>query len=286
MKKIIFLLLGLFLISGCSFSQSNLTNANIYTTTYPISYIMNYLYGENSTITSIYPNGVELDNYSLTDKQIEDYAKSDLFVYMGVGREKEFAKSFINKNNKILIIDATYGLSYKENIKELWLAPNNFLMLLKNIKTTLNEYLDNKVSEEAVTQKYDELYAKVSWIDAELRNVAKESYDKNNNTLVVSSNSLKYLESYGFIVISLEDIEQSGSENAINDIKSKFKSGKYSTILKLTSDKETDLIADLTKNNKANIITINDMITNSDPASDYISIQNENIALIRNLLLD
>ena len=175
MKKVIVLIMGLLILTGCSFNETTLDNANIYTTVYPVSYIIDYLYGDNSVVTSIYPNGVDLNNYSLTNKQIEDYAKGDLFIYMGIDNEKELAKSLINKNNKLLIIDATYGLEYQNNIRELWLAPNNFLMLAKNIKNTLIEYLDNTVKEDEVEKKYDELYSDVSWIDAELRSIAKDS---------------------------------------------------------------------------------------------------------------
>ena len=288
MKKIKLLTLALsilFLTSACRGGNVNLDNANIYTTVYPVKFITEYLYGDYSTVNSIYPNGVKLDEYKLTSKQIDEYSKGDLFVYVGVGNEKEIAKSFLNKNDELLIIDATYGLNYHNDIEELWLAPNNFLMLAKNIKTSLTEYLNNTLREEEVNNKYDELYAKVSWIDAELRNIAKEAKELDNNTLVVSSNTLKYLEGYGFTVISLEEIEKSGSENALTDIKNKFKNSKYDTILQLTSEENTDLIKELVEKDKAKILKINDIITNDDTANDYIAIQNENIAQIRNLLI-
>lgn len=288
MKKIrllMMILCVLFLTSACNINTTNLDNATIYTTVYPVKFITEYLYGDNSVVNSIYPNGVDLNNYKLTSKQIDEYSSGDLFVYVGVGNEKEIAKSFLNKNDELLIIDATYGLNYHNDIEELWLAPNNFLMLAKNIKGSLTEYLNNTLKEEEVNKKYDELYAKISWIDAELRNIAKEAKELDNNTLVVSSNTLKYLEGYGFTVISLEEIEASGSENALTDIKNKFKNSKYDTILKLASEKETDLIKELKDKNKANILTINDAITNDDTANDYLAIQNDNIAQIRNLLI-
>ena len=157
-------------------------------------------------------------------------------------------------------------------------------MLVKNIKTSLNEYLDNNFKEEEVNKKYDELYTKVSWVDAELRNIAKDAKENGNNTIVVSSNTFKYLENYGFNIISLEDIEKSGSENAINDIKSKFKNSTYSKILKLSSENNSELMDDLVNKYKAEVQNLNDIITNSDTASDYVSIQYENIAIIRELL--
>ncbi|MBE6157143.1 MAG: zinc ABC transporter substrate-binding protein [Firmicutes bacterium] len=283
-KLLCLLLMSIFLMSACSFKDNNLEDAKIYTTIYPVEYIAEYLYGENSTIESIYPIGVNLNNYTLTEKQIDNYAQSDLFVYIGLGNEKEIAKSFINKNEKLLIIDATYGLSYNNNLIELWLAPNNFLMLAKNIKNSLNEYLDNAIKEENVNKKYDELYENVSWVDAELRNIARDSKENGDNTLVVSSNVFKFLDSYGFNVISLEDIKASGSENAINDIKSKFKDSKYTDIIKLNSEENTELMNELKTKYKATIHDMNDIVTNSDSASDYVSIQYENIAIIRDIL--
>ena len=286
MNKIKYLIISIMLItllSGCSFKNNTLENANIYTTIYPVEYIIDYLYGENSTIDSIYPDGVNLNDYELTDKQIEKYAKGDLFVYIGLGKEKDIAKKFLNKNDKLLIIDATYGLNYNEDIEELWLAPNNFLMLAKNIKNSLNEYLNNSFKSEDVNKLYDELYEKVSWADAELRNVAKTAKENENNTIVVSNNVFKFLENYGFNIISIEDIENSGSENAINDLKSKFKNSKYTKILKLKDENNSELVTNLQTKYKAEIVELNNIITNSDTSSDYISIQYENIAIIRDL---
>ncbi len=284
-NKYIVLIICCLLLCGCKHGNNNLDSARIYTTVYPIKYIVNYLYGDYSVVESIYPNGVDLNNYNLTDKQIDEYANSDLFVYMGLSKEKNIAKSFVKENKNLLIINATDGISYDYDIKELWLAPNNFLMLAKNIKNTLNEYLDNPLKEEEVTKKYDELYTSVSWIDAELRSISKEASEINNNTLVVASNSLKFLEKYGFTIISLEDIENSKSENALNDLKNKFKNSKYTTIIKVSSDNNTNLINELVNSYKASIITIQDLVTNSDSSSDYLSIQYENVATLRNLLI-
>ena len=285
-KIICLLIISILFTSGCSFNKNNLDNATIYTTTYPVSFITNYLYGDNSTILSIYPSEVDLDSYKLTDKQIKEYAKGVLFVYLGLGHEERLAKSFLNENNALLIIDATYGLSDNINsVEELWVAPNNFLMLAKNIKNSLIEYLDNSLKAEEINKKYDDLYVKVSWIDAELRSIAKEAKENDNNTLVVSSNVFKFLEHYGFNVISLEEIVASDSENALNEIKNKFKNAKYSSIIKLANESDTELITELVEKYKATVIEIKDITTNADSSSDYISIQYENIALIRNLLI-
>ena len=40
-------------------------NITIYSTSYPIEYIVDTLYGKNSNVKSIYPDGVDVSKYSL-----------------------------------------------------------------------------------------------------------------------------------------------------------------------------------------------------------------------------
>ena len=93
--KIISIIFLCLLICGCSFKDGKLNDATIRTTVYPVEYITDYLYGDSSTISSIYPSDVDIESYNLTDKQINEYASSDLFVYIGLGKEKEIAKTFV-----------------------------------------------------------------------------------------------------------------------------------------------------------------------------------------------
>lgn len=61
-KKILLIgmvLFGLSLFTGC-FKRDNLEDVQITTTSYPLQYITERLYGEYSTIESIYPLGVNL----------------------------------------------------------------------------------------------------------------------------------------------------------------------------------------------------------------------------------
>ena len=145
MKKIFLLILSLFLLTGCSLKKDNLENATIYTTIYPIKYLTEFMYKDYSTIESIYPAGADVTTYELTDKQIKNYSKGDLFIYNGLSNEKTITKNLINKNRNLLIIDVSNGLSYTYGIKELWMSPNNYLMLAKNIRDYLKEYLDSKI---------------------------------------------------------------------------------------------------------------------------------------------
>ena len=75
MKKLKFILIMMLLplfTTGC-FKWDNMEDINIITTVYPIEYVVNFIYGDNSTVTSVYPKSVNVLEYQLTDKQIKDF---------------------------------------------------------------------------------------------------------------------------------------------------------------------------------------------------------------------
>ena len=203
MKKIIIVFITLFFISGCSlFKRDEMENISIITTNYTLEYVVNYLYGDNSLVSSIYPDGVDIDNYTFTEKQIKDYSKKDLFVYMGVTSDSDQAVTFLNNNNKIKIIDATYGMNYKYTVDELWLNPSNLLMITQNIKNGLGEYITSTYLLKNIDSLYDELKVKLSNLDAEYKTSIENAPEK---TIVVNSDNLLFLEKYELNVISLDE---------------------------------------------------------------------------------
>lgn len=203
MKKIIIIFITLFFISGCSlFKRDEMENINVITTNYTLEYVVNYLYGDNSLVSSIYPDGVDIDNYTFTEKQIKDYSKKDLFVYMGVTNDSDQAVTFLNHNNKIKIIDATYGMNYKYTADELWLNPSNLLMITQNIKNGLGEYITSTYLLKNIDSLYDELKVKLSNLDAEYKTSIENAPEK---TIVVNSDNLLFLEKYELNVISLDE---------------------------------------------------------------------------------
>ncbi len=267
-------LLGLVLtLSTSCIKRDNMENINIYTTIYPIDYIIERLYGNYSTISSIYPNGVDIDNYEFTDKQLNDFANGTLFIYNGLSNEKQVARKLININRELKIIDVAYGLKNEygdDDSSELWLSPNNYLMLATTLKNNLIDYIDNNYIKDEIEKNYKKLQEELSLIDAEMRTIASSSAQKSKNTIIVAQNSLKYLENYGFNVISLED-----SKNYTNQLKANFDSETYKYIFSLDG-KTNDKVDDLVKNHKAQIVTVNTMKVLSDEEvknnEDYINI--------------
>lgn len=284
LKKIILMLIPLMFLTGCNLKKDNLESATIYTTIYPIKYLTEFLYKDYATIESIYPSGADVVSYELTSKQIKKYAKADLFIYNGLSNEKTITKNLINKNKNLLIIDVSNGLSYTYGVKELWMSPNNYLMLAKNIKDYLKEYLDSKIIANYVDQKYEDLAEILSLKDAELRSIGKEAKEKGTNTIVVSDNVFKFLENYDFNVVSLD--EETLTEGTLNSIRNNFKKENYNTILVLDNN-YTDNINSLVKDYKAKAIDVKSMINvDSDNTDDYLTVMQDLIDNIRNICLN
>lgn len=285
MKKIKFIIsfsILICLVSGC-FKRDDLEDITIYTTTYPIEYITNYLYGEHSTIYSIYPNGIEIDKYSLTQKQIEDYSEADMYIFSGLTDEKDYVNPLFKYNKNLMIIDASQSMSYTYNPNELWLDPSNFLMLSLNIKNGLNEYISNHYLKQEITDKYEELKLQISNIDVKF-SLLCESAD--NATLVVDSNLFKFLEKYGFTIISLD--ETTVTEKNISDVINLINTNQISYIFTTNSENLSGTVSSIVQNTGVQVVKLHTLSNLTDnersQKSDYISLMNENLTLLRNEL--
>lgn len=272
MKKIIVLLMSLFLLTGCL--EEEKLDKIAYTTYYPLEFATNYMYKDFATVKSIYPNGIDTSKYTLTDKQKSIYASSDMFVYAGVTDEVKLAAEFLNTNQNISIIDGTKGLSYSSEVCELWLDPSNYLMIARNIKSTLIDYANNVYDEEKIDKLYDELKIKISEIDVDLTMMGKNASNKN---ILVTNDSFNFLSKYNINVISIKE----GDTKSINDAKKLINSGEIKYAYVLRGNTLSQEIETFIKNYNLEKIEIDSMYTITDEdknnGNDYLSIMTENI---------
>ena len=227
-----------------------------------------------ATVKSIYPNGIDTSKYTLTDKQKSIYASSDMFVYAGVTDEVKLAAEFLNTNQNISIIDGTKGLSYSSEVCELWLDPSNYLMIARNIKSTLIDYANNVYDEEKIDKLYDELKIKISEIDVDLTMMGKNASNKN---ILVTNDSFNFLSKYNINVISIKE----GDTKSINDAKKLINSGEIKYAYVLRGNTLSQEIETFIKNYNLEKIEIDSMYTITDEdknnGNDYLSIMTENI---------
>lgn len=285
MKKIKLLLLISILVicSGCK--RDTLEDINIITTYYPIEYVTNYLYGEHSEVASMFPNGTDAFTYELSNKQISDYSSKELLIYTGITNDKSTAYEFLNKNKNLLIIDSSYGMEITYGTSELWLNPSNLLMISQNVKNGLKEYINNSYLQKEIDKKYNELKVKLSELDAELRITGTNATRK---TIIVNSDSLKFLEKYGLEVISLDDTNTIISEKTINTVNDLISSETVKHIFILENEKNSDVLNQLITTTKINTITFERLDTIKDEERSnkeyYISIMNKNIEALKSEL--
>lgn len=273
------------LTTGC-FNNDELEGSNILTTVYPVEYLVDRLYGESSEISSIYPNDTEINEFELTEKQLNDYSKSTtLFVYNGLSNEKQIAKTLINKNKKLQIIDVSYGLNYKYGIEELWLNPNSYLMLANTIKNDLEELSSSKYAAEKIEENYTKLEEDLTTLDAEIRNIAKTAKNNKTDTIVIAYDAFGFLEKYGFNVVNI-----SSESNITTSIKNKFKNKTYKYIFVKDKEKVSDSIKDIVDNYGATLVEINTMSTLTDAErtnkDNYLTIMSDFISQLSNIVLN
>ena len=281
--KIVTIFTLMFSLTGC-LKRDSMEDITIYTTNYPTEYITQRLYGEYSEVKSIYPDGVNIKDYKLTNKQIKDYSKAQLFIFNGLSSEKNYVEKMRENNKDLKIIDTTLSMEYTNGIEELWLDPSNFLMMAQNIKTGFGEYIDSYYLNNQIEEKYEELKIEASNLDAKIKEVVSNG---NSKAIVVSSNLFKYLEKYGLTVYSLDE-----SNTDVNAV--------YRQVLNLVNDGSIKYI--FTTANSENNSTVKKLIDNTNISQqswhtlsnlteaerteneDYFTLMNKNLELLKNEL--
>ena len=182
-RSLVVLFITLILLTGC-FKRDNMDDISIAVTKYPIEYLVKNIYGFNSTVSSVYPVGSDVDTYTLSKKQIRKYSINDIFVYNGLTDEKKIAASLLNYNSSIKIIDVAKGLNDTYEEEELWLSPSNYLMLAQNIKDSLLSYTNSTILKQEINDAYEELKLNISMLDANIKVIAENA---SNKTIIVGN---------------------------------------------------------------------------------------------------
>ena len=233
-------------LTGCG--SKKIEKAHILTTSYALQYLVDNLAINKNGIDTIYPAGVNTDEYTLTDKQVKKFAtKNDIFVYNGLTKERKIALSLINTNSHLVVIDCTKGMSIINDGEELFLSPSNYLMLAQNMKNEFLEQTTSRVTKEEIEDKYEKLKLTISTYDASLKEIASLS---KNNTIVAGNDVFEFLEKYGFNVLS--------SDEETEEVKTLVSLGATKVVI--------NSMTNLSEENKTNKVTyetiMNDLIEN------------------------
>lgn len=279
-KKILILIMMVFLTSAC-LKQDDMQDIEIITTSYPLEYVVNYLYGDNSKVESIYPDGSDAKNVKFNAKQLKDFSNKDLYAYLGkVKKQSDIAVELKNNNRKLLLIDGSLGIDIEYGVEETWIDPSNMLMIVQNVRKGLNEYVKSTYLTKNIEEKYELLKVELSNLDAEFRLAASNA---DRKIIVVSNNALNFLSKYGFEVISIGD--EIVPEKIIADIQNLINNNQIQYIYSLEHEEKNEYLDQLMRETavKNLVFKSTETITDEERKSDlnYISLMRENINLIK-----
>ena len=281
MKKIIKFLsfvLIITLFTGCS--HDSMEDITIYTSVYPIEYITNILYGTHSKISSIYPSDIDPYTYKLTKKQIKNYSSSDLVIYNGLDKEKNYIVDMLNENGSLKIIDATAKIESTNGMDEIWINPSNMITIAQNIRNGLKEYINSTILTDEIDEKYEKLKLELSTLDASLKETAQNA---TYTTILVADDDFNILEKYGLNIVSIDPDTITDKELA--DAKELLNSGDVEYIFVKKGYKETDIMKDLKDNYDAEYLEIDTLnnLSADDKTNNknYITIMNKNIEALK-----
>lgn len=272
-------LLLCFLVTGCS--EDNMDNINILVTNYSNEYITQKLYGEHSTVTSIYPDGMDIDNFKANSKQKTKYSKYDLFIYNGlIEKERNLAVELLELNPDLKIIDTAYVLETAYSPEELWLNPASLLMMAQNVRIGLEEYISSTVLKEKIDLAYDELKVELSELDANYRIDVENT---NNKVIAVANSSLKYLEKFGLEVYC---VDEEASDKTISDVQNLINDKKISYIYAFKGEKLNEKAQSLVDSNSGvSVLEMHklDNITDEERRNkeNYLSIMENNLDILK-----
>lgn len=278
MKKILIILGVILLLGGCS--SINMENMTIVTSAYPVEYITSKLYKDNiKTMESIYPDSTDPSKIEYSKKQINDFAKNDLFIYYGlVEKESNLAVKLKNTKPSMLIIDSSSGLSNTpEDLS--YLDPTNIIMIAKNIKTRLVNMQSDFQIRNKLEENYKKINIKLSNLDADIKTMAENAPYKK---IIIDNNKLSFLKRYGLDVISLQD---NLSERELANIRNLIDNGIIKYIYTLNYEVENDITMKLLGKTNAELIKLNPMLTLNDGERQkhisYFTLMNNNLNEIK-----
>lgn len=284
MKKtkylLIIILLGIISIFTTACGTDRMDGIEIGVTNYANEYVVSRLYGDHSTITSIYPDGVDTSSYKLSKKQKNEFANKEIFIYNGlIESERNLAVDLLEINGSLKIIDTAYVMETDYSPEELWLNPSSLLMMSQNVKNGLLEYIDSVYLQKDIEEKYNSLKIDLSNLDVEYRDAVK---DTNNLNVVVDDSALLYLEKFGLTVYC---IDSSATDKTIATVDDLMKNSQVNYIITFKNNDDSNNASNfLNKYNGIKKMELHklDNLTDDerDEKKDYLTIMEDNLTLL------
>lgn len=212
MKKILLASLGFILFGNAVQAEEPL---EIYTTIYPLEFIIETIGEDTVDVESIIPPGADAHSYEPTMQDMTKYAGADAFIYVG-GTMETFSDSISNalSGQPVELIhlytheelftpahethDHDHGHDHGDFDPHIWISPTRMMAVAEIIKDELIAL--NPETREFYQDNYEILIEELEMLDQAFHDTLA---DKNNGHIIVPHAAYGYWSEYGITQIPL-----------------------------------------------------------------------------------
>jgi len=290
LRQILILLgISLFLI-GCSSTPSeDNPKETIYTTIYPLYFLLNELIGEEIDIYSVYPPGVDAHSYEPTTREVLDIASAKALFYLGAGMEgfAEKAQSAL-KNSDVkffeigkheeIFLKAEDDHHHSDYDPHLWFDPLRMIQMAEILSEELSLLFPEH--DDALSKNLESLSKDLQALD---QLYEKEIAKAKNKYILVSHGAYEYWEErYGLIQIPISGLS-STDEPSQKDLAHLIELARehkieYVFFESHATNKTAEIIVNTLKAKKAYIHNL-ELLVDEDikEKEDYFSLMEKNL---------
>lgn len=298
--KLIILLLALFIITACSNTNDDSNSeTKIYTTIYPLQFLVEEIGGDTVDAITVYPPGVDEHTYEPTSKELTNIADGEAFFYIGAGLEafaSTAAEALKNQDVELLEIgkheelflhneDEHHhehdGHDHGDLDPHIWLDPLRMIDIASIIK---DELTNIHPEEEALYEEnFNNLKAELTTLDGEFKQLIES---KANKKILVTHAAFGYWEErYNIEQIAIHGLstENEPSQKELISIIDTAKEHGLSHII--FEQNVTTRISEVIKEEiDAEPLTIHNLSVRTDEdiseERDYLSIMRDNLKVL------
>ena len=229
MKKILLASLGFILFGNAVQAEEPL---EIYTTIYPLEFIIETIGEDTVDVESIIPPGADAHSYEPTMQDMTKYAGADAFIYVG-GTMETFSDSISNalSGQPVELIhlytheelftpahethDHDHGHDHGDFDPHIWISPTRMMAVAEIIKDELIAL--NPETREFYQDNYEILIEELEMLDQAFHDTL---VDKNNGHIIVPHAAYGYWSEYGITQIPLSGYSMSDepSQRQLQDV--------------------------------------------------------------------
>lgn len=316
MKKLLLIIASIaMLMAGCSQSEdgekSDINDKlRVYTSIYPINYIVTEIGGDSVSVENVVPLGTDPHDFEPSMKTVAKIGQSDLFIYNGAGLESWGDRIASEMEPKKAMEAAKYVklIDMEDDHKDyehgegnhdgdddhdhgdkdphIWLSLKNMDIIAKEVEKKLVE-LDPE-NRDQYRENYESLSEKLLSLDRRYR---EELKDRTSSTILVSHSAFGYLaKEYDIEQISVTGVSPNAEPSPrtlsnLIDIAAE-RELKYIYFETLASPKSVEMLSKEANLEPLVLNTVEGLTEeNIENRDDYITIMEENLKNLKKELL-